>query len=469
MSKQRFDVISSSSWPEGYDSLGARIRTRKYGDAGQARSLDELGGQTQILTLLQEIGKELTSILDLDELLRTVGKRVKELVDYDIFNVMLLNDLTQRLEHAFSLQYDQRITLKRTLALGEGLCGTAALERVPIRVNKVSSDPRYVRCEATMYVESELVVPLIAQDRLLGVLDLESLRPNAFSEDHEQMLTTLASTVAIALENARLYDQLRRAEQRRKEDLERAREVQQLLLPSVPPAVPGLDIATHYLPAQELGGDFYDFLPYADGRLAIAVGDVAGKGSAAALLAALGVGILREHAVHSPAPPAEMLADLNGHLQIPGGKGRFIALSLGVYDPATHELTIANAGFPRPLLVRDGNASSVDVTGVPLGILPNSTYESARLRLKPGDIVVFCSDGIHEQTNGFEEEYGIERLLSHLSGASECASAEQIAANIAHSIDEYSRDGASRRRNVDDRTIVILRVTDPIPSSWHGL
>ena len=320
-----------------------------------------------------------------------------------------------------------------------------------------------------MHVESELVVPLIAQDRLLGVLDLESLRPNAFSEDHGQMLTTLASTVAIALENARLYDQLRRAEQRKKEDLERAREVQQLLLPSVPPAVPGLDIATHYLPAQELGGDFYDFLPYADGRLAIAVGDVAGKGSAAALLAALGVGILREHAVHSPAPPAEMLADVNGHLQIPGGKGRFIALSLGVYDPATHELTIANAGFPRPLLVRDGNASSVDVTGVPLGILPNSTYESARLRLKPGDIVVFCSDGIHEQTNGFEEEYGIERLLSHLAGASECASAEQIAANIAHSIDEHSRDGASRRRNVDDRTIVILRVTDPIPSSWHGL
>ena len=268
--------------------------------------------------------------------------------------------------------------------------------------------------------------------------------------------------MAIAFENARLYDQLRRAEQRKTEDLERAREVQQLLLPKAMPRLPGAELAVLYLPAQELGGDFYDFLPYGDGRLAIAVGDVAGKGSAAALLASLGVGILREHAVHSPSPPAEMLADLNGHLQVPGNGGRFIAMVFGVYDAARRELCLANAGFPLPLLVRDKRVVTVDVTGVPLGLLSGSTYESVSLQLEPGDVVVFCSDGIHEQTNEFEEEFGVERLISRLAAERVCLAAEQIAEDIARALEQHAGASAACRECHDDRTIVVLRVADDI-------
>jgi len=327
-------------------------------------------------------------------------------------------------------------------------------------VGRVAGDPRYILCEGGHGVESELVVPLIVQNRVLGVLDLESLKPNSFTNDHERMLATLASTVAIALENARLYDQLQQVERRRKEDLERAREVQQFLLPKVMPRLPGIEVAVLYHPAQELGGDFYDFLPYGDGRMAIAVGDVAGKGSAAALLGSLGVGLLREHAVHSPSPPAELLADLNGHLQIPGSNGRFIAMAFGVYDSSRQELCLANAGFPQPLLVRDKRVSLVDVTGVPLGLLSDSSYESVRLRLLPGDVMVFCSDGIHEQTNRLEEEFGLERLISRLAGMHERATAERIAEEIVKAIDEHAGEGAASRQCGDDRTIVVLRVLD---------
>jgi len=413
--------------------------------------------QAGILSLLYDISRELTSILDPQQLLHSIATRVKLLVNYDVFNVMLLNNDKQRLEHAFTLRYDERIEVSRTLALGEGLCGTAALERKPIRASQVANDPRYVECEQDWGVQSELVLPLIVQDRVLGVLDLESLRPGAFTERHEHMLATLASTIAIALENARLYDSLRRAEQRRKDDMERARQMQQLLLPATMPEVPGLDIAVKYLPARELGGDFYDFLPCEEGRLIIAVGDVAGKGSAAALLASLGIGILREHAVHQPCPPAPLLADLNGHLLIPGGNGRFITMALAVYDPALAQMELANAGFPPPFLVRNKEVRLLNVTGLPLGLFPDASYSSMTVQLQPGDVLVFCSDGVLDQTNGAQEEFGTERLQAQLSAISECSRAEEVASRILESVDRHATDEGPIEF-MDDRTIVVLRI-----------
>lgn len=416
--------------------------------------------QTRILALLHEIGQDLASILDLDHLLRAAGERVRRLVKYDIFSVMLLNQETERLDHTFSLRYDERIQLRTTLALGEGLCGTAALERKAVRVNAVELDPRYIRCETGLAVKSELVVPLIAKDRLLGVLDLESLEPDAFTEGHELMLVTLASTLAIALENARLYDELKRAEQRMAQDLERAREVQRALLPSETPDIPGIEIAARCLPALEIGGDFYDLLPYGDGRLAIAVGDVVGKGSAAALLAALGIGLLREHAAQHPCAPEEMLAEINRHLQRALVNGQFVALAFAVYDAAKQEICIANAGFPLPVLVRNGTAAPLDVRGVPLGLFSTSSYEPVRLQLEGGDIVAFCSDGIHEQANDLGEEFGIPRLISQMARTKDGHSAEKIADDILAAAMQHAGERAECNECRDDRTVVVLRVKE---------
>ncbi|HYK91951.1 MAG TPA: PP2C family protein-serine/threonine phosphatase, partial [Acidobacteriota bacterium] len=173
----------------------------------------------------------------------------------------------------------------------------------------------------------------------------------------------------------------------------------------------------------------------------------------------LGVGILRDHAVHQRSTPPEMLADLNRHLQTPGSQGRFIAMAFGVYDTARGEFHLANAGFPAPILIRDKRASVIPIGGLPIGILPDSVYESVCLRLRPGDVVVFCSDGIHEQQNALEEEFGVERLIARLTQTCEGSAAEQIAGRIVQAISEHAGDDACRECR-DDQTIVVLRITE---------
>src|SRR5262249_13031524 len=147
------------------------------------------------------------------------------------------------------------------------------------------------------------------------------------------------------------------------------------LLPTGARELPGLDLATGYCSARELGGDFYDFLPYGKGRLGIALGDVSGKGTAAALFGSLATGIMREHVVEHPCPPAEMLAMLNGRLHGARLDSRFIAMAFGVYDASERRLTLANAGAPYPILVRDGAVQEIRLAGVPLGLFPETKYE----------------------------------------------------------------------------------------------
>src|SRR4029077_4159144 len=160
--------------------------------------------------------------------------------------------------------------------------------------------------ETGVVVRSELVVPLLIQDRLIGVLDLESAESHSFTAEHERMLATLASYAAVAAENARLYEESRETPRRPQDDLSTAREIQRQLLPTGAREVPGIDLASAYCSARELGGDFYDFLPYDEGRLALVLGDVSGKGTAAALFGSLAIGTIREHIVDHPCPPHEM-------------------------------------------------------------------------------------------------------------------------------------------------------------------
>src|SRR5580700_3670474 len=250
--------------------------------------------QAKTLMLLYEVSRELTAILEREELLHRVAQRVKKMVNYHVFSVMLWNEQTQLLESVFAMRSDESIPVRLQLPLHQGLTGTAAGERRALRINDVREDPRYVVCDSTVEARSELVVPLFLGDRLIGVMDLESTVPHAFTAEHERMLVTLGSYVAIALENARLYEDARESERRLRSELDTAREIQRQLLPTGAREVPGLDLAAAYVPARTLGGDFYDFLPYGEGRLGFALGDVSGKGTAAALYGSLAIGTLRE-------------------------------------------------------------------------------------------------------------------------------------------------------------------------------
>jgi sigma-B regulation protein RsbU (phosphoserine phosphatase) len=423
--------------------------------------------QVESLTLLYEISHELTSILDRGELLRRIAERVKKLVDYDVFAVMLWNESRQVLESVFSMRYQDAIPSRVEMPLHQGITGTAAAERRTIRVVDVRLDPRYMAgCQADVEVRSELVVPLLLQNRLIGVLDLESTKPHAFSAEHERLLNILGSYIAVALENSRLFEDARENQTRLMNDLETAREIQRQLLPSGAREVPGLDLATAYVPARELGGDFYDLLPYGVGRLAIANGDVSGKGTAAALYGSLAIGILRELVHNNESSPAEMLSQLNERLLAARLDARYIAMQFAIYDAALRELAIANAGGTLPLLVRNGEVTEINVTGMPLGLLPEAEYEDQTLTLIPGDVVVFASDGIHESMNPDQEEFGIDRLKLLLSTVAPADPGYTVAQRIVKATDEHAGPG---RPPHDDRTLLILRVTEDSESDFSKM
>jgi sigma-B regulation protein RsbU (phosphoserine phosphatase) len=313
---------------------------------------------------------------------------------------------------------------------------------------------------------SELVVPLLLRDRLIGVLDFESKEPHAFTLEHERILATLGSYVAIALENARLYEEARESERRLRSDLDMAREIQLQLLPTGAREVPGLDLAAAYVPARELGGDFYDFLPYGKGRLGFALGDVSGKGTAAALYASLAIGTIREIVVDHACDPACLLSLLNQRLHSARLDSRFIAMLFAVYDAPSRRLILGNAGGPYPLLVRDGRVEIIRLEGVPLGLLPDTEYDETAVDLRPGDIVLFASDGILESENHAEEEFGLERLSTLLADLSPNDSAARIAEQILEATDNHGGAGIAPH---DDRTLVVLRVTDETASDFSKL
>lgn len=422
--------------------------------------------QAQSIALLYEISHELTSILDREELLRRIAERVKKLVNYHVFTVMLWNESTQMLESVFSKRYEDALPSRFQMPLHQGITGTAAAERRTIRVVDVRLDPRYVSCGEEVEVRSELVVPLLLRDRLVGVLDLESTMPHAFSAEHERLLNILGSYIAVALENSRLFEDARENQTRMMNDLETAREIQRQLLPSGAKEIPGLDLATAYVPARELGGDFYDLLPYGVGRLAIANGDVSGKGTAAALYGSLAIGILRELVHDNEVSPAEMLEQLNGRLLAARLDARFIAMQFAVYDAALRELTIANAGGTLPLLIRNREVTEINVAGMPLGLLPEAEYEQVTLSLLTGDVVVFASDGIHESMNKEQEEYGVDRLKALLSTVASSDPGYKVAQRIVKATDDHTGPG---RLPHDDRTLLVLRVTDDTEADFSKL
>jgi phosphoserine phosphatase RsbU/P len=409
--------------------------------------------QARTLSLLHEVSREIGAILERRQLLERVAQLLKRLIDYDHFSVLLWCEDTRTLDTWLGFDRDGLVAGRgHSVRLGEGLTGTAAALRQSLLVPNVRLDPRYMTCTSDSAICSELVVPLTFKDRLIGVIDLESLRYDAFTAQHEQLLSTLAGSLAIALENARLYEHLRQDEQRVREELVTARRIQANLLPKASPWVPGLQVGFAYEPAQDLGGDFYDFLTWGEGRLGIAVGDVAGKATSAALYGSFAVGMLREIGSRGLLAPAQLLANLSSRLKALNVDRRFLAMVFAVYDSAEGTLTLANSGLPYPWHVRGGEAQEVLVSGAPLGVL-QSKYEEVVLRLEPGDVVALCSDGVEESRNPEAEALGSDRIRQILQ-----RTANSSAAEIAQALFEATERFMGTAEPSDDRTVVVLKV-----------
>ena len=258
----------------------------------------------------------------------------------------------------------------------------------------------------------------------------------------------------------------RENELRLKSDLRMAREVQQQLLHREIRDVPGIDLATACVPARELGGDFYDLLSCGSGRLALALGDVSGKGIAAALLSALAIGILRAHTVDHAGSPAEVLAAVNHYIHGACLDARFVVMHFGVLDPKTRRLTLANAGNPYPLMLRKARVDEITVSGIPLGLIEGTQYDSVSLDLQRGDVIVLASDGILECRNEEQEAFGSRRLVKVLTSLPQETSAEDICSAILGATNEFSRHPSAPD---DDRGLLVLRVTDDARADFSCL
>ena len=271
---------------------------------------------------------------------------------------------------------------------------------------------------------------------------------------------------SLSREHPNLRHDFRENELRLISDLGMAREVQQQLLSRETPDIPGLDLAAACVPARELGGDFYDFLPYGSGRLALALGDGCGKGTAAALLGALTIGILRACTVEHAWPPAKVLGMLNDQICDGHFTARFVSMLLAVFDSSTRQLTFANAGNPYPSLLRRERIEEIPVSGIPLGLLEGTRYETVRLHVEPGDVLVFASDGILECQNGENEMLGTGGLATTLASLRPDASADEITTAILCSAAEFGRHASAVG---DDRSLIVLRVTGESPDHLPGI
>ena len=404
----------------------------------------------ELLALLYDISLDMGSTLQVDELVHKIAAAVKQKIDYHTFSIFLIDEKQGLLRPTFVIRSNERENQKLVLPVGTGLIGTAAKLNTPLRIGDVTKDPRYLNVHTE--TRSELVVPLTSKGRVVGVVDLESTQVNYFTEYHERFLMTLASRIASALVNAELYERVADNERRLAREMKIAREIQRQLMPDEFPPIPALETAVLFKPVAQLGGDLYDWIQFDDGRLAIVLGDVAGKGAPAALYGALASGVIRTRAGRKY-PPGQMLELVNKTLFQRPVEGQYIAVTYSIYEPKTRIINLANSGLPYPLLVRAGQPTFLDIGGIPLGLFANSKYEETELPLQTGDILVFYSDGVVEMRNDGGEEFGLKRLAETVR-----SNHEKSAKDIVKSISAVLADFIGRVRPQDDRTMIVIKM-----------
>jgi sigma-B regulation protein RsbU (phosphoserine phosphatase) len=409
------------------------------------------------LETLAEIGREMASILDLDVLLTRIASLTKRLIDYRTFGILLLDETTQQLDIKHAVRYGDENTSK-SVRLGQGLVGWAALHKQPVLVPDVSLDPRYINLVPD--ARSELVIPMLIKDRCIGVFDLESPELNAFTKEHLELLTLLASQAAVAIENARLYEEVRRNEERIEKELRFAQRVQRALLTTEPPSgLRDADVAGRFEPAHELGGDLHDFLAPAPDTLVVAVGDVSGKGAPAALYGAFAAELVRSRTLRRRYMPdrfsvSGVLQAMNTILHERQLAEYYCTLCYAFFDFKGRTLTLSNSGLPYPIHCSEQACGAIELPGVPLGSFPGVQYDEITLPLTRGDLFVFCTDGIYETVSEDGAEFGAGRVCQIVS-AHRGASAREIVDAVFDEVALFRGHVPQR----DDMTAVAVKIT----------
>ncbi len=405
--------------------------------------------EMQHRTALYEVGKKISSSLDLNEVLNLIIDALQSVVPYDAAAIVLLdeteNSVVERTVRGYAPDREA-INLK----MGEGISGSAAETRRAIIVPDVSRDDRYVQHRPE--TKSEMAVPMLSGNQVIGVFNIENDRANAYNDEALSLLEAFASQASIAIQNARLFDDARRSRLLDRE-LEVAGEIQRALLPRAVPEVPGLSLAVYSEPSREVGGDFYDFIPFSDKQLGVAVGDVVGKGIPAALTMASLYTSFHEYANYYVYLPSYVTGHVNEVLYEVTSADRFATLFYGIANLQEMTFVYCNAGHPSPVLCRkSGETVNLYTGGLIVGSFEDARFEDGRVFLEEGDVVVLYSDGLIEKSNEHDEIFGVERLERAIRECRACP-VEEIR---DHVIDVW-RAFVGNGRQDDDTTMIVVK------------
>jgi sigma-B regulation protein RsbU (phosphoserine phosphatase) len=322
------------------------------------------------------------------------------------------DEFVWHIESGYRVQKHERITRTST---SQGIVGRAVRERQTQIVNDVLRDPDYYLTDAWRdhNQRSEIAIPLIYEDRVIGVLALESSRTSAFNEYHGRLLENIANHLSIAIVNARLHRVHVERERRLEHEMLMARDVQRSMIPEAAPHIKGFEIAAALEPALNLSGDFYDYIPLSDKRLAFMIGDVSGKGVRAAMGMAATRSILRSLARRGHGA-SRVMRDANLRLHRDLGKQLLVTLIYGLLDAETRTLQYCNAGHNSPLHVKaSGKWRALKTGGLLMGVFDKQQYKSETIHLEKGDVLFFYTDGLPEAHTAQPRriEFGEPRIL----------------------------------------------------------
>lgn len=411
------------------------------------------------LRMLLDITKKISRSLDLQEVLNLVMDTLDSLIPYDAAGIFVLQcvdpDLGSEGEEPCEFKseavrgYDIDELSDLHLKLGEGFIGSVALSGAPVISPDVRNDPIYIN--ARDQTRSEMVAPIISNDEVIGVFDLESDELNAYSADDLEVLMLLASQVAIIIEKVMLHDEL--IEKKRLQgQLEVARQVQLELLPPTDPQLAGYDISAYNFPTEEVSGDYYDWVKIYDDEIGIVIADVSGKGVPAAILMAFLRASLRG-ATHTGYATNISMAKVNYLLWESIERNQFVTAFHGILDASNRTLSYSNAGHNPPLLISaTGEIQFIEHGEQPLGMFPETRYHQYHLLLEPGDVLVLYTDGATEAQNPGGEEFGRERLVQAVKENYGQPAREMIASLELAVLEWTAHAGAS-----DDVTFFVIK------------
>ncbi len=415
------------------------------------------------LRLLLDITKKISRSLNLEEVLVLVMDTLDSLIPYDAAGIYVVKRKAR--QHAAESEqsaerdihfhaevvrgYDIEELMELRVHGGEGLIGYVAQTGEAVIAPDVRQDARYIN--ARKETRSEMVAPIITNDEVIGVFDLESDQLNAYTEDDGDVLMMLASQVAIIIEKAMLHEQL--VEKKRLEaQLEVARQVQLSLLPPRDPKLEGFDISAYNFSTEEVSGDYYDFVSLYEDHLGLVIADVSGKGVPAALLMAFLRASLRA-AIHIGYAPNVSMSKVNYLLWESIETNQFVTAFYGALDGTNKTLAYANAGHNPPLLMdREGNARFIERGGLPLGMFKDARYYEYYLPIESGQTLVLYTDGVTEAENEHGEEYGRGRLEQAVREGRDHSARELI--NFIHT---DMLEWTAGRGATDDVTFVIIK------------